>query len=121
MIEKNFTLPRSISGPDSFFSLEPDEMRALVEGVRSTDAVLGKPTFGPTDSEIPNLSFRGSLFVMKDLKQGGLFTKENLRSVCPWYGLLPKFFDEVLGRGATRDVSKGTPLSWDMVAKDSRS
>lgn len=115
IIEKHFTLSRADGGPDSAFSLEPDEFRAMVEAVRTVERALGEVHYGPTEHEKESLTFRRSLFVVKDVKAGAPFTSENVRSIRPAYGLHPRYADLVFGARATRDVSAGTPLSWDLV------
>ena len=117
LIEKHFTLSRSEPSPDSAFSLEPHELRALVDGVRTAEQALGVATLGPTAAEASGAIYRRSLFVVANMRAGELFTSENLRSIRPGHGLPPKHLDEVLGRSATRDLVRGTPLAWEHVAK----
>jgi pseudaminic acid synthase len=115
VIEKHFTLSRADGGVDSTFSLEPDEMRALVTETERAWQALGKTSYGPTDKEKKSLVYRRSLYITKDMRAGELFTHENLRSIRPGFGLPPKHLDEVLGRRAARDITRGTALSWDLV------
>jgi len=115
IVEKHFTLSRDIPGPDSAFSLEPQEFKAMVEAIRIVERALGKVHYGVSERETQSRVFRRSLFVVKDIKAGEIFTPQNLRSIRPGYGLPPKFFKEVIGRHATRDIEHGTPLQWDMV------
>jgi pseudaminic acid synthase len=118
MIEKHLTLSRSVAGPDSEFSLEPAEFKAMVDAVRTTRKALGELKFGPTPAEAATLSLRRSLFVVVDVKAGERFTDENVRSIRPGHGLPPKNIDQILGRPALRDISQGTPLTWaDVVRK----
>jgi N-acetylneuraminate synthase len=116
LIEKHFTLSRGDPSPDSAFSLEPHELRALVEGVRTAEQALGEAKLGLTAAEAPGVIYRRSLFVVADVRAGELFTPENVRSIRPGHGLAPKHFEEVLGRAATRDLTRGTPLAWEHVA-----
>jgi N-acetylneuraminate synthase len=116
VIEKHFTLSRKVEGPDSSFSLEPDELRAMVEAVRTTEKALGSVSFGLTDKEKENKVFRRSLFVVRDMKAGETFTKENVRSIRPGYGLPPKHLKGILGKKAGQDIKKGTPLGWDCIS-----
>lgn len=116
LIEKHFTLSRTTPGPDSKFSLEPDEFKAMVDSVRLTERALGQPQYGPTSSEQKSLVFRRSLFVVQDVKAGEVFTSENVRSIRPANGLHTRYLDEVLGRHATRDIERGTPLSWNLIS-----
>lgn len=116
VIEKHFTLRRVDGGVDSQFSMEPAEMRALVTATEQAWQSMGKVHYGPTDSEIKSLQFRRSIFVANDMSQGDIFTRENLRIIRPGNGLEPKYYDLVLGRQVAKNVRKGTPLRWDMVA-----
>jgi pseudaminic acid synthase len=117
IIEKHFTLTRSIPGPDSAFSLEPSEFKAMVDAIRTVEKALGEVHFGGGQLESKSKTFRRSLFVVKDMKAGDLLTAENVRSIRPGYGLPPKHLKDVLGRRATRDVERGTPLDWSLVAE----
>ncbi|HET9308934.1 MAG TPA: pseudaminic acid synthase [Candidatus Sulfotelmatobacter sp.] len=117
IIEKHITLSRSEPGPDSAFSLEPHEFKAMVEAVRVAEKALGQPQFGPSEREASSLKFRRSLFVVEDLRQGEAFTKKNVRSIRPADGLHPRHMDEVVGRRATCDIERGTPLRWTMVER----
>lgn len=116
IVEKHFTLSRSVTGPDSAFSLEPHEFKAMVNAVRVTEKALGTVQYGVTESQARSRVFRRSLFVVKDVKSGDVFTKENVRSIRPGYGLAPKYLKDVLGRRAARDIEQGTPLAWDLLA-----
>jgi N-acetylneuraminate synthase len=115
LIEKHLTLSRAAPGPDSSFSLEPDEFRAMVDAVRTTQAALGQVSYGPTERERPSLAFRRSLFVVAPVRAGERFTEHNVRSIRPGYGLHPRHLAEVLGRVAARDVAVGTPMAWELV------
>ena len=115
IIEKHLTLSRADGGPDSAFSLEPPEFKVLVESIRSAEQSLGKVQYGPTPHEMRTRPFRRSLFVVSDMKKGETFTASNVRSIRPADGLHPRHLSEVLGRRASRDVEKGTPLDWEMV------
>lgn len=115
IVEKHFTLSRNIPGPDSTFSLEPHEFKTMVEAIRTAEKALGKVHYGVSEREARSRAFRRSLFVVKDMKAGEIFTEENIRSIRPGYGLHPRYLKDVLGRRATRDIPAGAPLSWDMV------
>lgn len=114
IIEKHFTLRRSDGGVDSAFSLEPEEMRALVEETRRAWESLGEIRYGPTEAEKASLAYRRSLYLAADMKEGEMFTELNLRSIRPGKGLAPKYFDLVIGKAIKRDARRGTPLSWDL-------
>jgi N-acetylneuraminate synthase len=116
IIEKHFTLSRDIPSPDRAFSIEPHELKALVDAVRTAEKALGGVYYGVSEKETQSRVFRRSLFVVKDMKVGETFTEENVRSIRPGYGLPPKFLKEVLGRKSARDIKCGTPLSWDCIS-----
>lgn len=116
IIEKHFTLSRDIPSPDRAFSIEPHELKALVDAVRTAEKALGRVYYGVSEKETQSRVFRRSLFVVKDTKAGETFTEENVRSIRPGYGLPPKFLKEVLGRKSARDIKCGTPLSWDCIS-----
>ena len=110
VIEKHFTLSRQDPGPDSSFSMEPHEFRQMVDAVRMAEKALGRVRYGPTEKEKVSRKFRRSLFVTQDVKAGETFTPENVRSIRPSDGLHTRQLDEVLGRKATHDIPRGTPL-----------
>ena len=115
IIEKHFTLNRSAGGPDAAFSLEPHEFKAMVQAVRTAERAVGKVSYEVTKKEHASRVFRRSLFVVQDVKEGEVFTEQNVRSIRPSNGLAPKHYSEVLGHKATRSIETGTPLVWDMV------
>ncbi|MFC1628328.1 pseudaminic acid synthase [Gemmatimonadota bacterium] len=115
IIEKHFTLDRAAGGPDSTFSLEPDEFRDMVDSVRLVEQALGSVTYGAGRDEDASRIFRRSLFVVEDVAEGELFTGGNVRSIRPGIGLHPRHLEEILGRRASHSLSRGTPLSWDHV------
>ena len=118
MIEKHFTLDRSLGGPDAKFSLEPDEFMQMVKSVREVEKALGKITYELTEKQKKGRElFSRSLFVVKDIKKGEKFTEENVRSIRPGYGLHPKYMKYVLGKKATMDIERGTPLEWKHVGE----
>jgi len=115
IVEKHFTLSRDVPGPDSAFSLEPHEFKAMVEAVRVAESALGEVHYEVTESEAASRVFRRSLFVVQDMSAGEMFTEENVRSIRPGYGLHTRYLDKVLGRRAAWDVPRGTPLSWELM------
>lgn len=115
LIEKHFTLRRADGGPDSAFSLEPDELRALVHGAKAAFAALGTGAPARSDVEKANMVFRRSIYVVDDIGAGEPFTNKNLRIIRPGYGLAPREMPKVLGRKARRALARGTPLTWDAV------
>jgi N-acetylneuraminate synthase len=115
IVEKHLTISRTIPGPDSAFSLEPHEFRAMVDAVRQTEKSLGQVRYEVSEHEKASRIFRKSLFVVNDLKKGEKFSADNIRSIRPGYGLPPKSMNILLGRKASRDITRGTPLTWEMV------
>jgi len=112
-------LSRSLAGPDSAFSLEPGEFKAMVDGVRVAEKALGRVDFGLSAAESKSRAFRRSLFVVQDILAGEIFTEQNVRSIRPGYGLHTRHLEEVLGRAAAHDLERGTPLGWEMVGAKS--
>ena len=115
IIEKHFTLSRDNAGPDSAFSLEPHEFKKMVDAIRTAEKALGRVSYGLTEKQKQSIVFRRSLFIVKDVKGGKMFTEENVASIRPGYGLAPKYLKEVLGRKASKDIERGTPLSWSLL------
>lgn len=115
IIEKHLTLSRADQGPDSAFSMEPVEFKAMVDDIRIAEKALGKVSFAVTEKEKENRVFRRSLFVVKDIKKGEVFTDENIRSIRPGYGLHTRYLEQILGKKAVVDIQKGTPMNWDLL------
>ena len=115
IVEKHFTLSRDVPGPDSAFSLEPHEFKAMVEAIRTAEKALGEVRYEVGEQEAKSRVFRRSLFVVKAMKAAEVLTEENVRSIRPGYGLPPKFLKEVLSRRAACDIKSGTPLEWRVV------
>jgi N-acetylneuraminate synthase len=115
IVEKHFTLSHSIPGPDSAFSLEPHEFKQMVATIRATEKALGKVSYEVTEHESASRVFRRSLFVTRDIKAGERFTEDNVRSIRPAYGQHPRYWTEVLGCTAIRDIPRGTPLTWNLI------
>jgi len=123
LVEKHFTLSRADGGPDASFSFEPDEFRRLVEGCGECYRALGEPRYGCATSEAPNLRYRRSLYLVRDLAAGARLGPDDVRSIRPAYGLAPRHYGDVIGRRLRRDAPRGTPLSWDLLedlARDDR-
>ncbi len=115
MVEKHFTLSRGDGGPDSSFSLEPAELKSMVEAIRIAEKAVGSVQYTLQEKEAQSQVFRRSLFVVKSMKEGDRFTEENIRSIRPAHGLAPKYLPDVLGRHAAEAIPEGTPLSWRLV------
>ena len=120
IIEKHFTLSRKIPGPDSIFSMEPHEFKSIIEAVRTAEKAIGLVDHSLTDKEKESLVFRRSLFVVKDIKAGELFTSKNVRSIRPGYGLHTRYLEVIMGRRATVDIETGTPLTWELIGGKER-
>jgi len=118
IIEKHFTLSRATGGPDSLFSLEPDEFKATVEAVRVAEKAMGTVHYGISETENKSRIFRRSLFVVEDMKAGESFTTQNVHSIRPGDGLPPRYLDSVLGQVASQDIQRGTPVTWNLIAED---
>jgi N-acetylneuraminate synthase len=117
LIEKHLTLSRADGGPDSGFSLEPHEFKSLVQAIRCAEKLLGRVQYGPTAHEMNTRAYRRSLFVVRDMKKGEVFTSENIRSIRPANGLHPRYLLKVLGQHAATDIERGTPMSWELLSK----
>jgi N-acetylneuraminate synthase len=117
IIEKHFTLSRSIPGPDSAFSLEPYEFKKMVEAVRAAEKSLGNISYEVTEKESASRVFRRSLFIVKDMNAGDVFSEENIRSIRPGYGLHTHFKRNIVGHKATENIPAGTPLHWQLISK----
>ena len=117
VIEKHFTLDRADGGVDSAFSLEPDELRALVIETERAWQSLGSVNFGPGRTEKSSLVFRRSLYITTDMLAGDILTEQNMRIIRPGYGLAPKFYEILLGKRIVRGAKRGTPVTWDLFGK----
>jgi len=115
MVEKHVTLARADGGPDAAFSLEPAELKRLVDDCRNAWTALGEAAYRRSPAEEANKQFRRSVYVVRDVPAGAVLTRADVRSIRPGYGLPPKDLPEVLGRRARRDLRRGERMSWDMV------
>ena len=116
MVEKHFTNSRERKGPDSFFSLEPGELKEMVEAIRTVEKAKGSVSYKRTSREETSLVFRRSLFAVQDIKSGEEFSRNNVRSIRPGVGMPPKFLKSILNKKASRDIKRGTPLDWTMIS-----
>ncbi|MCI3281141.1 pseudaminic acid synthase [Synechococcus sp. PCC 6717] len=114
VIEKHFTLSRADGGVDAAFSMEPHEMKLLVEETRRAYQALGHVHYGPTEAEKKSLVYRRSLYFVKDMLPGEEITPEAIRSIRPGYGLPPKYYEVLLGKRVKMAIERGTPVSWDV-------
>ncbi len=117
LVEKHLTLSRATPGPDSAFSLEPWEFKAMAEAIRTVEKALGEVHYGAGEQEGKSRAFRRSLFVVQDVQAGELLTADNVRSIRPGDGLHPRYLHEVLGCRARQYIPRGTPLAWNLVDK----
>jgi pseudaminic acid synthase len=116
VIEKHFTLQRSDGGVDSSFSMEPSEFAQLRIEVDRAWQGLGSVVYGGTQAENTSRAFRRSIYISADVKAREQLTLENVRIVRPGFGLEPKHYETILGMHVNRDLQKGTPLTWDLLA-----
>ncbi len=115
VIEKHFILDKSLGGPDSEFSLEPEEFKSMVRSVREMEKALGTVHYELSEKTLKSRIFQRSLFAVENVKKGELFTKRNIRSIRPGYGISPKYLPMVLGRKANKSIKRGTPVTWDII------
>lgn len=115
MVEKHFTLRRADGGPDSAFSMEPEEFAQMVKDIRIMEKALGSSEYKLTKTQELEHGGSRSLFVVADIKKGEALTAENIRSIRPGDGLHTMYYEEVLGKKAKTFLKKGTPLQWEMI------
>ena len=115
VIEKHFTLSRSDGGVDSEFSIEPNELKILTEEAKRAYLALGEVHFGLTESEKKAVDFKRSIYAAKDIKEGEVYSEENLRIIRPSHGLEPKYFGKIIGKKSNTAIRKGTPITWDIL------
>ena len=115
VVEKHFTLRRADGGVDSAFSMEPEEFAKMVSEIRHVEAALGRATLELTEKQEKERGGSRSLFVVKDIKAGELFTSENVRSIRPGAGMHTKYYEQILGQRAKCDLKKGTPMDWKYI------
>lgn len=113
LIEKHVTMDRNGGGADDSFSLEPAELKALCQDTKTAWLALGKVTYERTEAELGNVKFRRSLYIVRDIKIGEVFTEKHVRSIRPGYGIAPKHYDEVIGKTSKKDIGKYTPLKFE--------
>ncbi len=118
LVEKHFTRSRALGGPDGPFSLEPAELKHLVDDVRVAELAIGGPAWAVVGAEDALRVFRRSLFVSRDVQRGEVLDDTNVRSIRPGHGLAPRHWNEIVGRRAARDLVRGAPLAWDDVARE---
>lgn len=117
VIEKHFCLSREAGGEDASFSMEPKEFAAMVTDIRQAERAIGKVCYGVSRQEAENRQFRRSIFSVKAIKKGEKLTEDNVRVIRPGDGLAPKYYTQVLGQSALRDIPLGTPIHFEMIGQ----
>lgn len=115
VIEKHFILDRKLGGPDAGFSMEPHEFKSMVDSVRELEKAMGNPDIQISDKIRKSRNFCRSLYVVEDIKKGELFTKENLKSIRPGFGMKPKYLENIIGKAASKDIERGTAMTEDLI------
>jgi pseudaminic acid synthase len=110
IIEKHFILNKSIGGADSSFSMDENDFSDMVRAIREAESSIGKINFDLFDDQLKAREFCRSLYVVKDIKKGEIFTRDNVRSIRPGYGLHPKYYKDLLGKPAIENLSKGSKI-----------
>ncbi len=114
-IEKHVTLARADGGPDSAFSLEPDELTTLVEGSRVAWEAIGTADYARAASETGSSIFRRSIYAVRDIAPGETLSADSIRIIRPGNGLAPRHFDELIGKRARVAIARGTAVRWELV------
>jgi len=112
IIEKHFILNKNIDSPDKDFSLTPKEFKEMVKAIREVEEMMGEVNFKPKKGR----EFARSLYVVKNIKKGETFTKENIKAIRPGFGLHPKYLPQIIGKRACRDLEKGEALKWEDIS-----
>lgn len=115
LIEKHFTLDKSDKGPDSEFSLEPAELKRLVEETSAAHQAIGIAGYERKPIEQSSMKFRRSLYFVDDIPKGSLISPDNLRRIRPGYGISPKYYDEIIGRKVKQNICRGTAVRWELI------
>ena len=115
IIEKHFIIDRSLGGPDSSFSITPDQLKNLKDATKEARESIGTVNYDLKGDEKSMIKFRRSLYAVKNIKTGEKFTEKNIRRIRPGFGIEPKFYDEILGKTAKDNIKFGTALNWDHI------
>lgn len=115
VVEKHFCLGQEIKNPDSSFSMSPQEFKSMVTDIRQVEKSIGKIQYGVSKQEEENKIFRRSIFCVEDIKKGEIITEQNVKIIRPGYGIMPKFYKEILGKTVINDIKRGTPLKFSMI------
>lgn len=117
IIEKHFILDRNMEGPDSSFSMEPDEFKQMVDSIRNVEKALGKVSYELSDKTKKNREFSRSLFAVKNIKKGEIITQDNVKSIRPSFGAHPKYLSDIIGKKVNCNIERGTPFKLEFVNK----
>lgn len=117
VIEKHFCLSREIENPDSSFSMEPKEFADMVQEIRMVEKAMGKVYYGPSEQEKDSIAFRKSIFAIKDIYKGEIFSEDNIKVIRPGYGMKPKYWEDIMGKIALCDLKRGTPVLGEMIGR----
>ena len=117
IIEKHFILDRSIGGPDASFSLNEKEFTEMVLGIREAEKAIGKVSYDLTPKQLKGKDFSRSLYIVKDVKKGDVFTLENVKSIRPGFGEHPRYLKEIIGKVSDRDLESGDRFSINFLQK----
>lgn len=120
IIEKHFTLSRADGGPDAAFSLEPEELKELVDSAHQTWKALGDSTVLDNSNRVGKQHAR-SIYAIKDINSGELLTEENIRVIRPGFGLAPKYLKQILGSKTNQPIERGTALDWSQFSSNTLS
>jgi pseudaminic acid synthase len=115
IIEKHFILDRNLGGPDASFSMTPDEFNLMIRNIRDLEKAKGEASLELSEKSKTNRSFARSLYVVTDIREGELFSRENIKSIRPGFGLSPKYLNQLIGKKAIKNIEKGTPFSWELI------
>ena len=118
IIEKHFIIDRSIGGPDASFSMNEEEFSIMVKEIRAAESAIGVVDYSLTEKQEQGKTFSRSLYIVEDIKAGDVFTKENIRSIRPGFGLHPKHYNSILGKKATTDLEKGERMKIEYCQND---
>lgn len=115
IIEKHFCLDKAFESVDSSFSMDPEELKRMIEDIRLTEKALGIVSYDLTVEEEYSRNFRRSIFAVKDISKGTRLTQDNIRIIRPAYGLAPENLEALIGKTAKKDIERGTPINWDLI------
>lgn len=115
IVEKHYVLDRKAGGVDAEFSLEPDELKALVSETEIVFRAIGQVKYDGSDNEQKSKKYRRSIYACKDIKKGEKITEENVRIIRPGFGLKPKYYEQIIGKTAVQDIKVGMAMQWELI------